>query len=395
MIQKFKKLLKEFVAIKSVSTDPEYVQEILRASKWLVSFARKSGLKVKIIKGFDNPIIIARTPKKVGLKTVMIYGHYDVQPGSSFILTEIKRRLYARGVADNKGQILIHLYSIINLLKRESLNYNITFFIEGNEETGSPNLRKFIKKYKKDLKCDCVIISDGELGKNNCPALEASFRGVANFEVILQTAVDDMHSGIFGGVAPNAAEELAKILGSLGQLVDKKKVDPSNIREYERRRGLEPTIEITSFISGYVGVGFRNSIPGRASAKINIRSAPGDNPQTLVKKVQKFILNLAPSYANVIFFGNESSRGMILDLNNDFSKRAEKILRETYKSNPVFKNSGGTLPIVNDFKEILKVPQVMIPLANEDCGMHSASENITIEAIERGLAFSYRFFSKD
>src|SRR3989344_49433 len=298
MTKAFKKLLKEFVAIPSVSTDPIYKDSIKKASKWLASYCSKSGMKAKIITGYDNPIIIAKTPYKVGKETVLIYGHYDVQPAQKedgwktdpFILTEKQGRLYGRGATDNKGQILTHLYSIAGLIKENRLSYNVTFFIEGNEETGSPNLSKFIRKYKKELECDCVMISDGALAPENLPALECSFRGVANMEVILETALDDVHSGLFGGVTPNAAEELAKIVGSLTDLVGKKNGFKVKTTRYDKRVGLDRTVEVTGFSSGYTGTGFRNSIPCKAVAKLNLRSKPNEDPNDFVKEVKKYIL---------------------------------------------------------------------------------------------------------
>lgn len=431
-MNEFKKLLTELVSIPSVSTDIAYRKDIEKALKWLDSYAKKSKLQVKIVRGFSNPIIIAKTKKDTALKTILIYGHYDVQPAKKsdgwksnpFSLTQKNKRLYGRGSADNKGQILTHLYSVANLIKQKRLGYNITFLIEGNEETGSPLLRKFIEKYREDLKCDCVIISDGEIASEDTPALEASFRGSANIEVSMETAEDDMHSGLFGGVVPNAAEELTKLIsklhdkekrakvsgfynGPLGKsslnkkeiadlkhLTKTKIIFAKNRSEYENRTGLLPAIEVTGMSSGYTGEGFRNSIPSKAMAKINVRFGPTDNPQKLIRSLEKFMKENTPSYVNLKINRTDACSGTTLGMKNKFSKKAVNVLETVYKTKPVLKHSGGTLPIVNDFKEILGVPQVMIPLANEDCGMHSASENISLNCIKKGLEFSQKFFSK-
>ncbi len=432
MNKDFQKLLSEFVSIPSVSADVAYKNSIEKASQWVASFAKRSGMQVKVIKGFDNPIVIARTKRNPRSQTILVYGHYDVQPAKKedgwktepFTLTKKGGKLYGRGSTDNKGQILTHLYSTAKLIQERKLGYNVIFMVEGNEETGSPNLKRFIEKNKKDLACDCVIISDGELGRRNSPALEASFRGVINLEISMRTAKDDMHSGLFGGAVPNAAEELSRLIskfhdenkrilvpgfygnkGKKKEILNKKeqdglklitgseKVFANNNSQYEWRTGLEPAIEVTSFVSGYLGVGFRNSIPSYASAKINIRTVSDQNQDKILTAFKQFVSKNVPSYVTLKIKSDEASPGASLQTKNEFARRASKILKNIYREEPVEKHSGGTLPIVNNFKNILNVPQVMIPLANEDCGMHSASENITIDSLEKGLAFSYKFFS--
>ena len=390
------------MAIQSISADQKYKDKIKEAAKLLGNFCTKNGLDVKIINGFENPIVIIKTPFDQKLKTVLVYGHYDVQPAKKedgwknnpFRLTETKGKIFGRGTADNKAQILIHIYSVINLLKEKRLGSNVIFLIEGNEETGSTRLRKFLRKHKGMLKADCILVSDSELGPNNIPGLEKSFRGAMNFEVMLETGTDDLHSGLFGGVAPNAAEELSKIIGSLVEFTGRKTGFIPRTKEYERRRTLEPTVEVTGLISGYVENGFKNSIPCKASAKINVRSVPSQDPGVLAERVKKFILSKAPAHTKICFTDGENARGMVLELKNPFAKKARRILKEVYNKEPVVKRGGGTLPVGIIFRDILKVPQVMVPLADENCGAHSASEFISLEAIEKGLQFSARFFSR-
>lgn len=404
-MEKYIKLLEKFVSIKSVSTDKSFVGEIEDASLFVANFTKLAGLSTKIIKGYDNPIILARTKNNPDFKTILIYGHYDVQPAKKedgwtadpFMLTKKKEKLYGRGSADNKGQILIHLYTIAKLIAENKLGYNIIFLVEGAEETGSPNLRKFIDKYKTELACDCIVISDGDLETNLTPVLEKSFRGVANIELTLKTAKVDSHSGLYGGKIPNAGEELANIMSKMHGN-NREILIPNfykGVKKIGRDKvGLEPAIEITSLISGYTGEGFRNSIPAKAVAKINIRSAPKQNPDELVKIFKKFVLDQKPKFAKIHFRTEKSSEGAILDLENSFAKKAKKLLENVYKKRVIIKNCGGTLPIVNYFQDILKTPQIMVPLANKDCAMHSALENISVEVIKKGLLFSYQFFAK-
>ncbi len=406
-MEKYLRLLKEFVSIPSVSADNNYKSNIEKCVSFLNSFCLKSGLEVSIVRGFGNPIIIAKTPANKDMETILVYGHYDVQPAKKedgwknepFELEERKGKLFGRGSADNKGQILMLLFGVSDLLKKNKLTYNVKFLIEGNEETGSPDLSKFVRKYKKELTCDCIVISDGELDKNHAPVIEKSFRGVANIEVTLSTAPDDLHSGLYGGVSYNAIEELANILSKIHG--PKRKIlvpdfytntTKKEVDQYPSSLG--PAIEITGFDGGYNEEGFRNSIPSKASAKINIRSAPDQNPKDLNAKLRKFILANKPKFGKVKFGKAEIAPGATLDTNNKYAKRAKQILESVYAKQLVIKSCGGTLPIVNDFATILKAPQVMIPLADQDCGAHSASEFISLKAIEKGLLFCSRFFSK-
>jgi acetylornithine deacetylase/succinyl-diaminopimelate desuccinylase-like protein len=430
-LKEYLKLLKEFVAIESVSTDKKYFPEIVKCSKWLFNLFKKSGFETRIYTGFDNPIVVAKTKKDPKKETILVYGHYDVQPAKKsdgwktnpFEMKVKSGKLFGRGTTDNKGQILIHILGVANLLKENKLKYNVIFLVEGNEESGSDKLPKFVEKYKKELKTDCIIISDGELAKGDSPAIEESFRGVCNIEMTLRTAKDDLHSGLFGGAIPNASEELSKLISkifkenkeiavpdfynkielknktknnseieSLKKVALSREVFALNDSDYQNRTGLQPTIEVTGLYSGYTDVGFRNSIPSKAVAKINIRSAPNQDPKKLAKKFIDFLYQNTPSFVELEIKQNESTKGSILDLSNKYCQEVKSILKDVYKKEVNIKNSGGTLPIVNDFNRILGTKQVMVPLANEDCGMHSASENIKVSLIEKGLEFSQRFF---
>ncbi len=394
MNEEFKNILQKFVEIQSVSTDPDYKKEIEKATSFVVNYAKKSGLEVEVVRGFENQIIIAKTPENPKLKTILVYGHYDVQPADqdSFNLKEKNGRFYGRGTADNKGQILIHLYSVIELLNTKELGFNVIFLIEGNEETGSSELNKFLKKYKRELKSNCIIVSDSVLLGEKA-TLQESFRGATSLEVVLETGKEEMHSGLFGGVVPNAAEELGKIVGSLSEFTGSKVGFIPNTKEYERRRGLKATVEVTGFATGYNGAGFKNSIPCRAIAKLNVRSAPEQDLKKLVEKLKKFLRSRTPKYASLKFVESMAMSGMKMDLTNEFAVRAGKILKEVYKTELVVKNGGGTLPIAIGFRDILKAPQVLVPLANEDCNVHADSENISFDAVKKGLLFSARFFS--
>ncbi len=393
--------LTEFVSIPSVSTDLTYLPYIEQATEWLSSYLIRSGLDVEIIRGYENPIVVAKTPYDPARPTILVYGHYDVQPANMtdgwksdpFTITKRKAVLYARGIADNKAQILSHISSVAELMKKDRLGFNVTFLIEGNEETGSAQLEKFVRKNKKMLASDCILVSDSELMKGNTPAIEISFRGSANFTMTVTTGTEDMHSGLFGGVTANAAEEIGKIIGSISQFTGQKNGFKPSATRYEKRRSLEQTVEVTGLSSGYISEGFRNSIPCRATAKINIRSTPTQDIKALLTTVQKFLRQQASPYTKVTFTNDRYCNGAEFDIANIFAQRALKVLQKVYGQKPQLKTSGGTLPIAYTFQKVLKVPQIMIPIGDYDCGAHGASEHISIDVLEKGLRFSSEFFS--
>jgi acetylornithine deacetylase/succinyl-diaminopimelate desuccinylase-like protein len=216
----FKKLLSEYVALKSISTDAAYAREMQKTTDWLSAYLKKHGFKVSHLKGpRTNPVVFAEYTQSPQMETVLVYGHYDVQPAAKsdgwasdpFTLTERKGRLYGRGVVDNKGQNLIHVFTVCELIKEKKLAYNVKFMIEGNEETANPDMEALVKKHKKLLKSDTIVISDGEI-PGSTPTLDASLRGGFNVTVKVRTGKNNLHSGLSGGVAPSASHELSRLI---------------------------------------------------------------------------------------------------------------------------------------------------------------------------------------
>src|SRR3989344_5378141 len=221
-IKGYKSLLSEFVSFKSVSTDKAYISEIQKTVKWLEKLFSERGFSVEVIKGTRcNPVVFASYETESAKETVLVYGHYDVQPANKsdgwekepFWLNEKKGKLYARGVVDNKGQVLIHIFTVFELIKTQEIKYDVKFLIEGNEETSNDELADIIKKNKSKLKADYVLISDGEIPYK--PSIEYSLRGGFNVTLKYITAKNNLHSGIFGGAIPSASYELSKFLAKL------------------------------------------------------------------------------------------------------------------------------------------------------------------------------------
>lgn len=431
---KYLLLLKEFISFKSISTDPKFQPEIAKTVDWLKSKFKENGFKVEIIKGYGNPLILASLTVNPKLETILIYGHYDVQPAAKedgwknepFAVNEDKERYYGRGAIDNKGQVLVHIATVFDLVEKRGIKYNIKFIIEGDEETGSENIEKFIKNYRKKLKADFILISDGELtGEHAC--LDSSFRGIVNFTLKIKTSDKDNHSGLYGGAIPNAANELIKILSKMhdnnGNLTIEgiNKIKKFNQKVLENNKGIPyvssefrkvtgvkkrfneknidfytqtaclTSAEITTLNSGYLGEGYKNAIPGSAFAKINFRIAPPTTVKEVKKIFNNFIKENVPDYVSYNLYPDQSSEGFVIDTKNKITMKAKEILTKAYGKKVYDRPCGAIIPIGWFFIKYLKSPVISIGLANEDCNMHAANENFKKTALDKALKFSKSF----
>jgi len=438
MYEEYLKLLKEFVSFKSISTDIQFKDEINNCVEWLKkTFKNNQFESIEAVVGYGNPIIIASYIKDPSLPTCLIYGHYDVQPANikegwnydPFKLSVDNERIYARGVVDNKGQVMIHMASVFNLIRSGAIKYNIKFIIEGDEESGSEKIENFFKDHSSKLISDLILVSDGEL-TSGYPTLDTSFRGIINFTLKVITSTKDNHSGLYGGSIPNAANELVKILSKFhddnGNLTipgidngksfseeillnnksipyskeEFKKITGAKIRFNDEQIDLYTQVgnltsaEITSLNSGYLEDGYRNAIPREAYAKINFRLAPELTYEKVDTLLRKYLDEITPKYLDYKLKTEQFSNGIIIDSKNKFTEKAIKILKEVYLKPTYFKACGAIIPIAGLFNQYLKVPIVMIGLGNEDCNMHGANENFEINTLQNGLNFSYRFLSE-
>ena len=432
MTKDFLKLLSAFISFRSVSTDAAFKPEISKTVEWLLKLLSQNGFQVKSFSGpLSNPVVFAQFNNH-SPKTVLVYGHYDVQPADPtswlsdpFTLTSRNGRLWGRGVLDNKGQILIHIFTILKLIKENKLAYNIKFLVEGNEETSNPDLPGIMRKYKSRLKSDYVLVSDGEM-VNNFPVLEASLRGGFNLTLKYTTAKNNLHSGIAGGAVPNAALELSRFLSTLPkftglyQNVDpitpaqkannrqllKISADPLEIYGVKKlltepgldvytQTGLRPTLQVTGLKSGYIDTGYANIVPATAEARINFRLVASQDPQKVLAAFKKFVKSKTPSYVK----SDISSAGMHhpvkLDTSKPIFKSVQKILNRVYGRPPLLKYVGGAIPFISDVKNIFGIDAISISLGNEDCNMHGANENFRLDLVEKGLEVSRLFFSSD
>lgn len=438
MTETYKKILSDFIAFKSISTDPQYKPDIQALVEYLNTLFSTKNFSVEIIGGYGNPILIAKYNVSAESETCLIYGHYDVQPAEfadgwksePFTVEERENRLYARGIVDNKGQTLIHIATIFDLIESGKLKYNITFMLEGDEETGSPYLEKFVTENKEKLTCDFYMISDGTVLGNN-PVIESGFRGGLNTTLRIRTASSDMHSGMYGGAVPNSAHVLSTFLSKLideynrvqipgfydaveevpEEIIKNNKSVPFSLQELERITGvkkvvkddrfdyytqvaLRPTAQVTGIQSGYNGVGYRNSIAAESTVKVNFRLVKNQKPEDIQKLYEQFIKDNLPEYATYTLEAVDLYQGVKLNLDSPYIQESKMLLEECFGADCYYLFSGGGLPIVTYFDAILQVPGLLLPLGNEDCNMHALDENFDISILAKGLRFSERFFSK-
>lgn len=434
-------LLRKFVSFKSISTDPSYVNEINKTASWLKELFDSNGFQTYVIEGYDNPIVVAKYIVGNSFDTALIYGHYDVQPADKsegwlndpFELFEKDKKLYARGVADNKGQILVHIFSLFELIKSSKLNYNVIFLIEGSEESGSTSLDKFIEDHKDLLKCDFIFFSDGELNMEH-PVIETGFRGIVNVTIKITTATKDNHSGLYGGSVPNAALILAKLISSMydenmilslggrlnnsweGVSIDLLKdaqelpfdegaflVNTGAISRLNNTLSdssnfymqvFSTVAEVTSLQAGYQGVGYRNAIPGSALAKINFRISPRHTVSEILDAFKSFLEeNVPKKYARYELEVSESAEPILIDVNNVYARKIKDLASSIYERKCFLKFCGAIVPVAGLFQRILGRPVVSLGLCNEDCNMHGVNENFDVDLIQKSIQLSVSFFS--
>jgi len=431
--------LKNITAFKSISTDSVYSSELEEVADALKNLFEKGGFKSKILKGkTTNPYVFSYLEVNKKFKTILIYGHYDVMParnndgwiGDPFKVTLLNNRIYGRGVADNKGQFLIHVAAISDLAKSGKLGYNIKFLLEGNEETGNVEIADVIRRNKEELSCDYVVISDGEMVQNR-PTIEAGFRGGVNMTVSMRTANGDVHSGLYGGAVPNAVHELSTLISKFYDRNNKVaipgfyngvgkptefelknnrslKFSLSKLRkltgirafkcekgmDFFTQTGLRPMLTVSGLRGGYIGEGYNNIVPGLAEAKINFRFAASQDPEEIIDNFKKFIRKNVPEYVQYTVVCTESWPALKMNINTKMISEIKKLLENTYKKKVVFSFVGGSIPVIGFFRDILKSQVISIPLANEDCNMHGVNENLRLDFVDKSLDFSRRLFSK-
>lgn len=433
--------LKNYLRIPSISTLNNSTPDVKKCSQFVADNLKSSGMKkVKIIPTKGHPLVYAEWMDAPGKPTVLIYGHYDVQPVDPIELWKsppfepmIKSgKIWARGADDNKGQNFVHLKSVEAYLKTTGkLPVNVKFLIEGEEEIGSENLEKFLKQNKKLLKCDAVLISDTSMYGPGIPTINYGLRGLCYMEVEITGPDRDLHSGSFGGGIANPINELAKIISKLqnkdgkitipGFYKDVKKLsqqerinykklkysDKALMKEFnvnalqgekgystlERLSG-RPTLDCNGIVGGFIEEGAKTVLPSKASAKISMRLVPNQNPKEIAKLFEKYVRSIAPKSVKVKVKDLHGGLPIVMSLDDKAIQAAAKAVSKAFGGKTVFTREGGSIPIVVEFANQLKAPVVLMGFGLETDNIHSPNEHFDLKNLEMGMLSSVYFFEE-
>jgi acetylornithine deacetylase/succinyl-diaminopimelate desuccinylase-like protein len=421
-----------FLRFPSVSTDDNYSKKLNECADWLVKKLKTVGLEAQLVPTAGHPVVWARNKHQPGRRTVLIYGHYDVQPPDPLELWDsppfepvLKNGyVFARGATDNKGQILSHILGIQETIEKNGdLPVNVDLVIEGEEEIGSAHLGKFLSENREALKCDVVLVSDTGMIAPRTPTLSYGLRGVAALELKVTGPKIDLHSGIFGGGVANPATALAQLLATLhdrdGHIAVTGFYDQvAPLQDWEReawkklpidvdaeilketgapslfgekgfntmeRIWARPTAEINGIGGGYQGQGTKTVIPSHAMAKLTFRLVPNQKADETIAVVKKHLEKHLPAGVTIEMTGGHNGPWYLTDPNSEFGKAAQLALRKAFKTEVALIREGGSIPIVSDFRAILGVETLLLGLALPDCRAHSPNENFPLENLDSGI----------
>jgi acetylornithine deacetylase/succinyl-diaminopimelate desuccinylase-like protein len=432
--------LKGFLRIPCVSTKSENQTDMLKAAQWLVEQMRGMGLEhVEILPTAGHPVVYADWLHAAGKPTVLLYGHYDVQPAEplelwttgAFDPTVRNGELYARGAVDDKGQVFMHLKALEAHLKTTGrLPVNVRLLIEGEEEIGSPNLDAFIARHQDMLRSDVVVISDTAMIGKDAPGITVGLRGLVYFQIDMEVAKSDLHSGGFGGAIENPAMALAQLLAKLkdrngritipGFYDDVRRLPaderralarlPFSERKFQKDLGApalfgekgfttlerlwaRPTLEVNGVYSGFIGEGAKTVLPCRAMAKVSMRLVPNQDPGKIARLFVQHVKRLAPKTVR-LKVTEVSGRGKpwLVSTDHPSLQAVAKAIEKGFGKKPVYTRTGGTIPVVATLDRLLKAPILLMGIGLPDENAHAPNEKLDLDNLHHGmLSAAYLF----
>ena len=437
--------LKAFLAIPSISALPAHAGDVKRCADWCADEMRRIGLQnVKLIPTPGNPVVygdwLGAGPGGGGpggdkaAPTILFYGHYDVQPvdplnlweSPPFEATIRDGEIYARGSADDKGQVFMHFKAVeAHLKQNRKLPCNIKFILEGEEEVGSENLDDFVKSHKNDLKADVVVISDSPMFARGIPSMCYGLRGLVYFQIDLRGSNTDLHSGSFGGAVVNPAIALAQMLaqmkdrggrikipGFYDDVVDLKDDEraawaslPFNEKKYRQDFGIpkvfgetgfstlertwaRPTFEVNGLLSGFTGEGAKTVLPAVAMAKVSMRLVPNQDPEKIAKLFEAYVTDVAPKSVELKITRMHGGKPWMASYDNPFIQAAGRAIEKGFGRKPVFTREGGSIPVVSTFQEELGLPSVLFGVGLPDENAHAPNEKLDVANFHNGIIAS-------
>lgn len=435
--------LKDYIRIPSISTLEENKKDMVTCAKFVEKKLKDAGIKkTKIFNTEGHPIVYGEWLGAPGKPTVLVYGHYDVQPVDPLDLWDtdpfeptIKDgKIYARGANDDKGQSYVHIKSVETILKNNgTLPCNVKFLIEGEEEIGSPSLTKFLKdkENKKMLQCDSILISDTSLYGPGIPTINYGLRGLCFMEIEMTGPNRDLHSGSFGGAVANPINELAKLISKLqrpdGKITipnfyegvkkptkkekdnfaalkfsDKKFAKELEVKELQGEKGfstlerlwVRPTLDCNGIWGGFIGEGAKTVLPSKAYAKISMRLVPGQDPKKIAKEFTKHVKALAPESVKIEVKEMHGGLPCEVPLDDPALKAAAIATSKAFGKKTVFTKEGGSIPIVVEFMNQLKTPAILMGLGLDTDNIHSPNEHFVLESFRKGIMSSIYYLDE-
>ena len=433
--------LKEFLRIPSISTLAENKRDMITAAEFVVAKLRAAGMEnVQIIETKGHPLVYADWLNAPGKPTVLIYGHYDVQPvdpinlwdSSPFEPTIKDGKIYARGATDDKGQMYMHIKSVEAFMKTQgTLPLNVKFIIEGEEEIGSGNLEEFVNKNQDLLKCNAVLISDTSLYGPGIPTLTYGLRGLCYMEIEVTGPNRDLHSGTFGGGVDNPINVLAEIISKLKDKSGKIKIPgfydtvikltkkerenfkalPFSEKKYAQELGVKelngekgystlervwarPTLDCNGILGGFTGEGAKTVLPSKATAKISMRLVPNQDPIKIAKLFKTYVTKIAPMSVKLKIKDLHGAYPIATSLDDRATVSAAEALSKVFGKKTIFMREGGSIPIVVVFAKKLKAAPVLMGMGLNTENLHSPNEHFNLNHFHLGILSSARFMDE-
>ncbi|MEI7801273.1 MAG: dipeptidase [Bacteroidota bacterium] len=421
----------DLLRIPSVSADTKFKDDVLKAAAFLGEKLKVAGMNnVELMATEGNPIVYGDKIIDAKLPTVLVYGHYDVQPADPYELWNsppfepiIKdEKIFARGACDDKGQTYMHVKAIEAMIANNELPCNVKVIIEGEEEVGSKNLNPFLKKYKDKLKADVVLISDTSMIANDCPSITVGLRGLSYMEVEVVSCNRDLHSGVYGGAVANPINVLCEMIASMKDenkhitipgfyddvrelSTDERKAlnaSPFNLDDYKKelnltdiegekgyttleRTSIRPTLDCNGIWGGYIGEGAKTVLPAKANAKISMRLVPNQNSEKISNLFAEHFRKIAPKSVSVKVTAHHGGEPVITPTDTVAYRAASKAMEKTFGIVPLPGYEGGSIPIVASFESILGLKTILFGFGLDTDALHSPNENYGLFNFYKGI----------
>ena len=433
--------LKRYLAIPSISALPDHAADVRACAEWTAAEMRRIGLEnVRLVATSGNPVVCGDWLHAEGAPTILFYGHYDVQPvdpldlweSPPFEATVRQGEIYARGAADDKGQVFMHFKAVEACLRRTGrLPVNIRFVIEGEEEIGSVNLDAFVRDHRDELAADVVVISDSPMFDRGVPSICYGLRGLAYLQIDLRGSNSDLHSGSFGGAVANPAFVLAQVLARMKDRSGRVAVPgfyddvrplraeeraefaqlPFSERRYRNELGApklfgergyttlerlwgRPTFEVNGLLSGFTGDGAKTVIPAVAMAKVSMRLVPDQDPGRIADLFEAHLRKVTPPTVELTVTRMHGGRPWMTDFDNPFVQAAGRAIEQGFGRRPVFNREGGSIPVVATFQEVLGLPSVLFGVGLPDENAHAPNEKLDLGNFHNGIVASAALYGE-